>query len=365
MLRRHHVLAHGGALERTEVFGRGGATVGGDPDSAYTSAGLPPPPKDSTGNDRSDKFRSQVYAGALVLAKADPELAPFLAVGLVVFEGWIRFGAFLSGESKDDEKYQYDAQVAINDFLIHGFIPRKWVSDVEFAADYAHFLGKQLNALTYYAVGSSTFVAELCTDLGLTMIELATLPIMKDRLAKGNASPFSGAVPDTGWRYGIYDSYPDAWLLGTVAAARWGGDAGAAQVHISSLLQMLRSKGVTMPTTWPTDPSDQAYASAAGTATVWYLLGGRSRGYFLSASGALVDPATRGVYKGPLNVPFEVMKKAPSIARPINVFAQNPPVFFSSTASKVALGAGALGSGLFLAVKHVPVVAKLFRSFFP
>jgi hypothetical protein len=226
-----------------------------------------------------------------------PELAPFLAAGVLIFDGWIAFGAFLSGESKDDDKYQDQAKLGVQMFLTRGFIPRKWITDVEFAADYAHFLGQQINALTLYPPGD-TFVEELTTDLGRTIIDYADDPRIVARLKKGSASPFSGSVPDPSWRYGIYDSYPDPDLLGLVAAARFGGDVGAMQKKAAESLAILR------PKTWPTDVNDQAYAAANATAYVWHALGGKSRGYFQSAGGACVDPATNLVSsKCPKGIP--------------------------------------------------------------
>lgn len=357
MIRRRHVLSHGPELDARVSVGSWmddhawcGTYVTGSSDSDYTNAGLPIPPKDSTGNDKSDQMRKEVWAGALGAAKACPACAPYIAVGLVVFEGWIRVGAFLSGESKDSEKYQTQAKDAINEFLLRGFIPRKWVSDVEFAADYAHFLGQQLNALTVYPIGD-TFVPELCTDFGLTIMELIKNPALHDRIAKGNASPFSGMVPDPAWRYGMYDSYPDANLLGLVAAARFGGNITTWQKRAQEQVGYMRTK------TWPTSVDEQARLSANVTAFVWHALGGKSRGYFLSASGARVDPSSGGLYKGPSNTPSEVIKKAPWVrAVSLDLDPLDRPVFFASWWSKAALAAGAT----FLGWKYWAQIRSLF-----
>lgn len=334
--------------------------VAGASDSDYVNAGLPIPPKDSTGNDRSDKLRGEVWAGGLAAAKMYPAAAPYIAVGLVVFEGWIRVGAFLSGESKDDQKYQDQAQTGVNEFLVRGFVPRKWVTDVEFAADYAHYLGQQINALTLYPwVGdqdSGAFVEELNTDFGLTMRELIKTTWIEERVKKGNASPFSGMVPDVGWRYGIYDSYPDADLIGLVAAVRNGQDVVATQAKARAYLAEIRAHGVVVPSSWPTDPTEQAYASAAGTAAIWHLLGGKSRGFYLSASGGPVDPATGRAYTGPMNTPIEVMSKAPwlkSVAPSRDLIAGSSS---SSGSSLLAVGAGlaALGGAIYLGWRYLP-----------
>lgn len=361
MIRRHHVLSHGPERDAQVMVGVTTEWMNSHPwcgtivhvgatDADYTKAGLPIPPKDSTGNEQADKLRGQVYSDALIAAQAYPAAAPFIGVGLLVFEGWIRFGAFLSGESKDDQKYQDQAKIGINDFLIRGFVPRKWVTDVEFAADYAHYLGQQINALTMYTIGD-TFVPELCTDFGLTIMELIKNPAISDRIKKGNASPFSGGVPDPSWRYGIYDSYPDSDLLGLVAAVRFGGDVATQQARARTMVSNLRT------ITWPTDPNDQAKLAANVTAFAWHALGGRSRGYFLSASGARVDPSSGGIYKGPSNTPIEVMAKAPWV-RAVNVDFNppDPPVFFASWWSKTILGAGALFAGW----KFWPQIRSLF-----
>jgi hypothetical protein len=300
-------------------------------DDVYTKTGVSPPPTTSTGNDNADQFRSNVHKYAAAAALAQPELAPFLATGVLVVDGWIALGAFLSGESKDDQKYVDQAQIAVSDFLTHGFIPRKWVKDVEFAADYAAQLGKQINAMTLYPSGD-TFVETMLTDFGMSIVALASDPDVKTRLSKGNASPFSAMVPDSGWKYGLDDSYPDTALMGLVAAKRFGGSIATSQAHAASLLSTIRSKGVTVPSTWPADPNDQAYDAAKATAAIWNALGGSSRGYFLSASGTAIDAKTGAA-----------LPKAPAPMPPTSATGGGPSIGQDTVKLGVTAGAVWLG----------------------
>lgn len=264
----------------------------------YTQSGVPPPPATSTGNDKSDAMRADVHKYAAAAAIAEPELAPYLAAGVLIFDGWVALGAFLSGESKDDQRYQTEAARAVSDFLGHGFIPRKWVSDVEFAADYASFLETQIQGFAYALVAGTApapkdpFVYELCTDLGLTLGEFSKDPEVTARIKKGNMSPCGGGVPDPGWKYGLYDSYPMPDVLGLAAAKRFGGTVVARTTQAQAMLADLRAKGVVLPTRWPTDALAQADLAAKGTAVVWSLLGGKSRGFYLLGDGTKVGTAT-------------------------------------------------------------------------